>query len=331
MRRLTPCLLVACLSLLLPAHVRAQEALRSWYELVSSNGYTGVVTNLQGAVVHHFRDHVFATEEPRWDATGEEIWLEAGAGSGCFKPQAVQSRDLLRDAYFGVRARGASTWLSDRPVDMDDAGYDGFAGRTERDGGTGIVRMPQTLDDLGLRATTRVFAPWDLELPGFVMTLTVENTGGDATGPVQVYALVNPNLGSGRPGPRSETPADFETVRVEGGANLIEQGFAGVVYIASLDGATLATHSPADFHPPVRDNISGDLPAPTETPYLGDGNAGAVQWDVADIAPGSSVTVGVVVAFDPNPDFDEGHRDRIDAWIDGRSATTILEHERAGW
>ena len=101
---------------------------------MSSNGYTGVVLDLDTAVIHHFREHVYATEEPVWAADGTEVWEVVAPGSDCYKPLSVYSRDLLRDAYFGVGVGETSFWLNGRAVDLDASGYDGFGGAAGREG-----------------------------------------------------------------------------------------------------------------------------------------------------------------------------------------------------
>ncbi len=306
------------------------DPVRSWTQLITSNGYTGVVVSLDDAQVHHFREHIYATEEPEWRDDGEELWEPTVPEGDCWKPQVVNSRDLLRDAYFGVNARGASLWLNSRDVDMDASGYDGTTNRPERDGGTGIIRMVQVLADLELEATTRVFAPWETEWGSWVMALELRNTSASATGPVNLYGLVNANLGDGRPGAREEIGAAFETIRIDGNA-IIEQGYAGTIAIRPLPESTNTTHTPATFYDQVALFGGGDLPLPAESPSLADEQASSYQWAIADIAPGESAWVGLVIGHDPNPDFDEGRLAAIDDWVSGRSIEQIWTAEREGW
>ena len=65
---------------------------RSFFQLSSSNGHGAVMLDLRSARVTHFREHLYATEEPKLDASGNEVWEGADFG-------AVASRDLLFDAY----------------------------------------------------------------------------------------------------------------------------------------------------------------------------------------------------------------------------------------
>ena len=322
--------LLFVLAFSVPAAAHAIDPLRSWTELVTSNGYTGVVLDLADGEVHHFREHIYASEEPRWrEDNGEELWLPTVPGGDCFKPQYVASRDLLRDAYFGARVGDRALWLRDLPVDLDASGYDGVPSREGRDGGTGIVRMVQRDGDLTF--TTRVFAPWSLEASQFVMLLEVHNNGSAAVDSLALHALVNTALGYGRPGPRQETGADFETIRVlDGGAGILEQGFAGMVYVKPLTPADVLTHTPSPFYDAVNGG-AGELTPPVSTPVSGDELAGAMQWNIGALAPGARAWVGVVVAHDPNPDRVEGRVAEVDAWVDGRSPEVLWQAERADW
>lgn len=330
MNRSVLCILVAFAAPALLGAGPLIEPVRSWTQLVTSNGYTGVVVSLDDAQVHHFREHIYATEEPEWRDDGEELWEPTEPGGDCWKPQVVNSRDLLRDAYFGVSARGASLWLNTRDVDMDASGYDGTTNRPDRDGGTGIIRMAQQLPEVELEATTRVFAPWETEWGSWVMALELTNLGSAPTGPVNLYGLVNANLGDGRPGAREEIGATFETIRIEGDA-IIEQGYAGTIAVRPVPATTNTTHTPATFYDQVAIHGGGDLPLPDAGPSLADEQASAYQWTVPDIAPGASVWVGLVVGHDPNPDFDEGRLAAIDTWVDGRSIEDIWTAERDDW
>jgi hypothetical protein len=242
----------------------------------------------------------------------------------------VYSRDLMRDAYFGIQARGRSMWLNSAETDLDATGYDGDGTAVGRDGGTNIIRVEQTPAGMGLVTRTRVFAPWGLESQGFVMLLEVQNVGTDNTGPVKAYSLLNANLGYGRPGPRSEIGADFETITLRPDGSLLEQGFAGLIHAIPLVAPARTSHTPAAFFDAVASN-AGDIPTPATTGTVQTGAAGAFQWNIADIPPGESAWVGVLVAYDANPDFVDGRRAASDAWVAGRSPAQIWLDEVDGW
>lgn len=323
-----PLLVPALVLALVPLAAAAQT--RSWTELPSANGYTGVVVDLAQAKVHHFRDHLFATEEPRREADGAETWAPTEPGGSCFQPQPVFTRDLLYDAYFGLAAGGTSTWLQSRPVDLDASGYDGIPSRPGRDGGTGIVRMVQPLPALGLTATTRVWAPWALARPAFVLTLEVVNDAAETSPAGAVYALVNAHLGSGRPGPDQEIGADFETVTRRSDVEVLEQGFAGALVVRALGAPVQVTHSPVPIYDLVRDG-GGDLPAPESSPVLQDDAVEGLQWTLPALAPGTRAWVGAVVAYDADPDAVEALEASVEAFVGGKDAEALWEAERAGW
>jgi MYXO-CTERM domain-containing protein len=321
---------VLAASFVVPAAAAADPIapLRSWYELVSSNGYTGVVANIERGEIHHFREHLYATEEPLWSSDGSESW--ASTGGTCSKPEVVWSRDLLDDAYFGVRIEGSTAggWLRNIAVDRDRSGY--LAADGEGSGGTGIMVLDQSVPDSALRARTHVFAPWDYPGAAFVMALELRNESDATVAGVRAYALVNANLGSTRPGPRSEISAEFETITRLPDASLLEQGSAGLIYMRPLPAPARATHSPISFYTPV-DSGYADLAEPVTTGYLATGNAGAFQWNVGDIGARSSAWVAVVVGHDPNPDFHPGRKDTVDAWVGSRNAQQLTDAEAAIW
>ncbi|RYE94248.1 MAG: hypothetical protein EOO75_02460 [Myxococcales bacterium] len=98
--------LLVALGALLPAAARAEVPVQrtvTW--LPASNGHGALMVDLKTARLTHFREHLFATEEPLLDAQGQETW----SGN---QPLAVRSRDLLYDAYFGVRRGGQPLLLT---------------------------------------------------------------------------------------------------------------------------------------------------------------------------------------------------------------------------
>ncbi|MFN7134414.1 MAG: hypothetical protein ACK4N5_20205 [Myxococcales bacterium] len=184
-----PILCVTLLASLLASRAAAEVPVeRSFTRLPSSNGHTAILAELPAAKLTHFREHLFATEEPLLDGSGNEVWV----GN---QPQVIHTRDLLYDAYFGLRSGGTQRWLAGVPVDLDASGYAAYAaGRTA---GTGVVQWSQKVGALEL--TTFAFAPRGLPHAAFVLALRVRNTGG-APERVEAFSLHNFHLGFGRPG-----------------------------------------------------------------------------------------------------------------------------------
>ena len=180
------------------AEVPVQSTVRM---LPASNGHGALMLDLDARRLVHFREHLFAAEEPLLDAAAEEQWSGG-------QPLGVPTRDLLYDAYFGVRVDGDQGWLTDDVVDLEASGYAGFD--SDAPGGTGIVTMVQQRGVLKL--TTYAFAPRDYPHNGFVMALSVENTGSRNATDVSVFSLHNYHLGFGRPGVMSEIGEEGETV-----------------------------------------------------------------------------------------------------------------------
>src|SRR5262245_42583208 len=116
----------ACLLANTPARAEAPVQ-RTFFQLASSNGHGAVLLDLSQARLTHFREHLFASEEQLFDQNGMEVWVNN-------QPRAVITRDLLYDAYFGLRVLGDQKWLTSVPVDLDASGYAA---------GTGVVTMVQ--------------------------------------------------------------------------------------------------------------------------------------------------------------------------------------------
>ena len=47
---------------------------RTVYRLPSANGRSAILLDLQSAKLTHFREHLFAAEEPTLDANGKELF-----------------------------------------------------------------------------------------------------------------------------------------------------------------------------------------------------------------------------------------------------------------
>ncbi|WP_240462517.1 hypothetical protein [Myxococcus sp. CA018] len=217
-----PVLLLALLCTV-GAGARAEVPIqRSFLRLPSSNGHGAVMLDVEQRKVTHFREHLFATEEPVIDAAGNDVF-ENG------QPKVIHARDLLFDAFFGLRSGGTQRWLSTQEADRDASGYAAWA--PEKTGGTGLGALVQRVGTL--EATTFVFAPQGLPHASFVMALRVRNTGASAVTGVSAFSLHNFHLGFGRPGVMADLDENGETVELSGN-DFVEKGFAGVLVARPL-------------------------------------------------------------------------------------------------
>ncbi|WP_438008024.1 glycoside hydrolase family 15 protein [Sorangium sp. So ce321] len=324
----------ASVALAAPGAARAEVPVqRTFFELPSSNGFGAVLLDLSQARLTHFREHLFATEEPLLDERGEEVWV----GN---QPQAVRTRDLLYDAYFGLRSGGKQRWLTEVPVDLDASGY---AGWTEGErGGTGVVTMVQRVGNL--ECTQFFFAPQDLEQAGFVMAMRVENRGDAAEEGVSAFSLHNLHLGFGRPGAMSDIGESGETVAYDGSAgrrDFLERAFAGVVVARALEpvarhGASSASSPPElNVYRIVEDEAGavGDLPDLDGAAPTADGSVSAFQWDLGSIGPGEARWVGVAFAHhgDPSGAADPLAQGALDAYVGAKGAAEVVADEIAAY
>lgn len=329
--RLIPVSLLATAAALAPAVHAEVTPQRTWNTLVSSNGHGAIVVNLaptgDGAQIHHFREHIFATEEPLIDEQGNDVFING-------YPQSVFARDLLYDTYFGLRANGTQRWIKSLPVVFEASGFEGtIAGAT---GGTGIIRMVQRWNDL--EVTQYVFAPWGLEHAAFAMIAKVRNTGSSPQQNVSVFSLHNFHLGFGRPGPQHEIGENGETIVYNGAKDAFEErAFAGVVVTRALSPSS--RHGASRTSSPASENVwqivenggTTDLPNLDGEAPTGDGSVSAFQKDLGTLQPGQEAWFGVVNAHHGDPFAASTVQGWLDSWIAGRSPQSIVDDERAAW
>ncbi|WP_437600652.1 glycoside hydrolase family 15 protein [Sorangium sp. So ce590] len=315
-----------------PGAARAEVPVqRTFFRLPSSNGFGAVLLDLNQARLTHFREHLFATEEPLLDERGEEVWI----GN---QPQAVPTRDLLYDAYFGLRSEGRQRWLTEVPVDLDASGYAGWTDG-ER-GGTGVVTMVQRVGNL--ECTQLFFAPQGLGQAGFVMAMRVENRGEVPAEGVSAFSLHNFHLGFGRPGVMTDIGESGETVAYDGSGgrrDFLERAFAGVVVARALEPAARhgasSAGSPADLnvYRIVAEGAVADLPDLDGAAPTADGSVSAFQWDLGSIGPGEARWVGVAFAHhgDPSGAADPLVQGALDAYLGAKGAAEVVADEIAAY
>jgi hypothetical protein len=302
---------------------------RTRFELPSSNGFGAVLLDLGQRKLTHFREHVFATEEPLIDAAGNDVWTGAGFGS-------VDTRDLLYDAYFGVRVAGDQAWLPSLPADLDGSGFAGYS--AGKQGGTGLARLVQNVGPL--RLVTTVFAPRGLDHASFVMALEVTNTSVLPVTGVEVFSLHNFHLGYGRSGVSTETGENGETISYDGAAgraDFLERGFAGVVvgralgavkHHAAANASTPAAQSPYAL---VAGGGSADLPDLNGSAATADGSVSAYQWGLGTLAAGQTEEVAVVFAHHGDPLAGAAVQGWLDAYVGANDAAALVAKELAEW
>ena len=309
------------LLLSLPAFAQQIPA-RSFFDLPSSNGHGAVMVDARTGKLIHFRERLPATEEPELDATGAERWI----GN---QPQYLKTRDLLFDAYFGLRAAGQQRWLDAVPVTT--SGY-ATAAPSPR-GGSGIITFTQ--QQYGLDLTTFIFAPRSLPHPASVAVLCAKNPGSTAVAGVSVFHLENLHLGFGRPGVMTDLASNGETVVVSAAGDLFERAFAGVVGTRPLGTAIASAWNPGTPSAQngflvVRDTV-GDLPARSGDLGVATDWASALQFDLGTLQPGAEQCAGLVSAHHADPLAQAQVTAWLDAWVAGRTAKQVLDAELAEW
>lgn len=314
---------------------QAQVAVqRTRFELPSSNGHGAIILNLsaidpgQSRRLTHFREHLYAAEEPQLDEFGNEVWNGSDFA-------AVYTRDLLFDAYFGLRDGDGQAWLTTVPVDLDASGYAGWEAGTT--GGTGLATMVQTMGSL--EATQYFFAPMELPANAFVMAMRVRNTGASTVPSAQAFSLHNFHLGYGRAQSPWEVGNDIgengETLLWDGsggGAAFTERGFAGVMAVRATGEVSHYGAAPdVNVYAIVNDGGAVDLPDNPTPDAAVTGATGALQFDLGDLGAGEEAWVAVTVVHHGDPQAGAAALGLADSWIDGRDAQALVEDEIAGW
>ena len=312
------------------ASARAEVPVQqTFFTLPSSNGHTAILVDLQAGKMTHFREHLFAAEEPLLDGAGNEVWN----GN---QPQMVKSRDLVYDVYFGLRAGGDQRWLPGIPADLSQSGYAGYAaGKT---GGTGVIKMVQQVGSL--TATQYFFAPQGLAHPAFVMAMQVKNTGAQKVTGVSAFSIHNYHLGTGRPGVMADIGEDNETVIYDGSnghADFIERAFAGTVVTRAL--APVAHHGASNSGTPAAQNVysivnsggTGDLPDLNGQSGVANGWVSAFQENLGDLNPGESAWVGIVAAHHADPLAAAETQGWLDSYVAGKNVSALVDAEINAW
>lgn len=314
--------------------VLAQEPVqRTRFELPVSNGYGALILDLddanpaQSRRLVHFREHLFAAEEPLLDDMGNEVWNGSDFA-------ASYTRDLLYDAYFGLRDGGGQGWLTDAAVDLDVSGYAGWQDGAV--GGTGIATMVQTYGSL--EATQYFFTPMELQANSFVMAMRVRNTGGATVPAAQAFSLQNFHLGYGRAASPWEVGNDIgengETLLWDpaGGGSFTERGFAGVIAMRPVGNVTHYGAAPdVNVYQIVDDGGFADLPDNPTPDMAATGATGALQFDLGDLDPGQEAWVAVTFVHHGDPGAGAAAMGLADSWIAGRSAEQLVQDEIAYW
>ncbi|MCX4247814.1 glycoside hydrolase family 15 protein [Paraliomyxa miuraensis] len=307
---------------------------RTRYQLPASNGYGAIIVNLddqnpaQSRRMVHFREHLFAAEEPVIDDMGNEVWNGSDFA-------AVYTRDLLYDAYFGLRDGNGQAWLPSLPVDLDASGYASWQAGTT--GGTGVITMVQTMGML--EATQYFFAPLELQSNAFVMAMRVRNTGGAPVPGAQAFSLHNFHLGYGRAQSPWEVNQDIgengETLVFDGtggGAAFTERGFAGVVAMRAAGSVAHYGAAPdVNVYGIVNAGGFADLPDNPTPDMAATGATGALQFDLGDLMPGQEAWVAVTFVHHGDPFAGAEALGLADGWIAGRDAQALVEDELALW
>lgn len=217
------------------------------------------------------------------------------------------TRDLLWDAYFGLRVDGTGTWMN--AMAESDVGYVP---------GTGIIRTVQHVGDLQVESF--YFAPFQASATrDLVQIARVTNTGTTAR-TVSLYALENAHAGG-------EGTADGETLAFTGGAVSETRG-GDALRSTPLGAVSHHGAAPAGDTRNPWSRLTGGLDLDDQVTSGADVAVG-LQWDLGRLGPGVTETRGVVLSWDASGA--SALASRVDDWVAGRSAEVVLAAELDDW
>ena len=217
---------------------------------------------------------------------------------------AASSRELLYDAYPGLRVAGQNLWLTDRPVDA--AGYDGQRG---------IARVQQAWS--GVQVVTSMWSPFDADAAVTVVEYEVTNTTSAALTDASLFAIDNAHVGSGD-GTKSEH------ITWSGDA-FEERGEAGLV--VHRPSPAPRTHAASPNNPFTAVAGGGHMVATDDSGTMDDAACG-FEWDLTGLAPGATSRFLLVIAHRA-----DGSRPSLDTQLAAIPAdpTAALAAARADW
>jgi MYXO-CTERM domain-containing protein len=226
----------------------------SFTKLPTGNGFGTAVYDLSQAKVVDLREHAYQSVD-----------------------QGVATRDLIFDAYFGVRAAGQEAWLTSAPI--DDAALDG-----------GVITVKQHYG--GVTAYQTFFAPFGVAAPSLLMAIRVKNEGAQAIDDVHVFSLHNLHIGDG-------DGTQGQRIDWDGATGSFVQRSTGSQRVMIARSLTMPAHHTTNPQNPYDVVNGGGLF--TDVDSTGDANdvASGFQWDVGTLAPGDEASFGVLLEYHP--------------------------------
>ncbi|MFO0723910.1 MAG: hypothetical protein U1E65_09020 [Myxococcota bacterium] len=235
----------------------------SFRKLVSSNGFSPLVFDVEARRANSFREHVFR-------------YPQAGA----------ETRELLYDFYFGLRSQGVSRWMTAVPI--ASASY--LAN-------SGIIEVVQ---DLGAqRLTSSYAAPFGLSMSAFVAIAELENSGAQDND-VALFSLHNFHTGGGPSGTQGESIQWDATLGAYVESSALGDAAAGGILIAPIGG--LDHHQASPMNPYATVNAGQHLSDVNASGVLDDAVSG-FERGTATLSAGGRLSLGVVVAYVRDRDY----------------------------
>jgi hypothetical protein len=274
----------------------AVEAVASFHTLPTGNGHGFSVFDVNQNAITHFLAHPYRYLRPN-PANPD--------GDG------IVRRNLVFDAYFGVRTATRSVWLGKRTA--DEVGY------VDQ---TGVIRSQSALGPI--LTESFFFAPYGYDGNALVMVLVVTNTGASAAA-VDGFVLANFHMGSA---PNPDAPqADGESLQYDAAAGAaVETGPGG----GALVYAPLGDVDRASCADGMVQAVQGGQDLTVQHSCSGNDRVQTFQRALGPLAPGASASFAVAVLYAEDGDADATLA-AWDAFAAGRDGQTLVADALAEW
>ncbi|HTM23237.1 MAG TPA: hypothetical protein VL172_22100, partial [Kofleriaceae bacterium] len=290
-------LIAAAALLALPAgDARAVDPVASFDWLVTGNGFGFQVFSTQDNTVRHFLERPYRYIKPNPSNPD---------GDG------IVRRNLVFDAYFGVRAPGGNVWLGKQT--LEQAGY------VEE---SNVIYSVVTVGSV--KTTSYFFAPFGYDGNAMVMLLRADNQGASAA-TVDAFSLLNFHMGTATVPDSPQANAESIAWTAGDGAAIETGPGGGAMIYVPIGGVDRASCAADSF---TRVQNGQDI---TELASCsGDDKVQVFQKGLGSIPAGGSAWFGVAVLFDAGGDA-AGARAAWATFLDGAAPDALLERVLQEW
>ncbi len=277
----------------------AVDPVSSFTYLVTGNGFGFQVFEVSDNAVKRFLERPYRYMRPN---------PENPDGEG------IVRRNLVYDAYFGVRGSSGATWLGE--VAPEEVGY------VEE---TNVIRSAKHVGSL--LTESFFFSPYGYAGNGMVMLVRVTNEGSSAVD-ADAFAVLNFHMGTATdPDSPQANSESIAYVAADNAATETGPGGGAMIYVP-VGGADRSSCAADAWN-----QVASGADITEQDSCSGDDRVNVFQKSLGSIAAGESATWGVAVLFDADGNA-AGARTAWESFAGSDSAEALLSRaldEWAGW